>query len=412
MRRLLLCMLFVVACFVLLIPSTLSFAAASEVVFTARYRQDTLVTLDLASPSEILSLDPAIASDGVSITALENLFLGLTDLDPITNQIRPEMATHWDISEDGTIWTFHLRDDVMWMRYDPATNSATAIRPVVAEDFVYGIKRSCDPRYDGYYGTVIANVIAGCDVINMIWPEEVTDDMVFGDTTQVRAIDEQTLEITLSKPAGYFLSMTSMWPLFAVPREAIEEYGEDWTVPGNVITNGPYFVHENWRGVGRVFVRNDALPTDLYDGGNIERVANTLIEDSATIFALYHHNRLDVTSVPAAELEQVLTSNSPELLQIYDLAVFYIGFAHNLPPFDNVHVRRAFSAIIDREAFVQQIRQRRGVPMIHFTPPGMLHAPPVDGVGVVYVPDYAREQMVLAGYPGCEGLPPNHHRTL
>lgn len=391
-----------------LVPVNFALAGDAEVTITAQYRQDVPVTRDGFSTSEISTLDPALASDSVSITPVENLFLGLTDYDPITGAVVPEVATEWSVDESQTIWTFTLRDDVMWMRYDPASGEAEEIRPVVASDFVYGIKRACDPRLGAYYGSIAANVIAGCDVVNNTPPEEVTDELVFGDTTLVTAPDDTTLQVELQFPAGYFFSMTPMWMLRAVPQEVIEEFGDDWTQPGNIVTNGPYFVEENVRGVRRVFVRNEALAPELFSGdGNIERLVFTLIEDVGTAFSLYQDNQLDSAAVPVAELQSVLENEeyADELIQIFDLAVFYFGYGHDKPPFDNVHARRAFSAVIDRQAFVEQIRQGRGVPMIHFTPPGMAHAPPINEVGVGYDPDYARTQMEEAGYPNCEGFP-------
>lgn len=391
-----------------LVPANFAFAGDAEYTFTAQYRQDTPVTLDGSNSSEISTLDPAVASDTVSITPIENLFLGLTNYDPITSAVVPELATSWEVSEDGLVWTFTVRDDVNWMRYDPASGTAETVRPVVAGDIAYGIKRGCDPRLGGYYGTISAKVVAGCDVVNQTPSEEVTDDLVFGDTIQVTAPDDTTVVVTLQFAAGFFFSMTPMWMLRAVPRETIEEFGDDWTAPGNIVTNGPFFVEENVRGVRRVFVRNEAIAADLFSGdGNIERIVTTIIEDGGTAFALYQDNQLDSSGVPAAELQAVLENPdyADELIQIFDLAVFYFGFAHDKPPFDNVNARRAFSAIIDREAFVQQINQGRGVPMIHFTPPGMAHAPPINEVGVGYNPEYAAEQLELAGYPGCEGFP-------
>jgi oligopeptide transport system substrate-binding protein len=400
-------LLVLVALVVSLVPAGFAFADDATLTVTAQYRQDTPVTLDISSGSEISSLDPAILSDAVSIVPVENLFLGLTDYDPITSAVVPELASSWDISEDGTVWTFTLRDDINWMQYDPASGEAAVIRPVVGADFVFGIKRACDPRLGGYYGTVAANVIAGCDVVNLTPDEEVTDDLVFGDTTKVSAPDDTTVVIELQFPAGYFFSMTPMWMIRPLAQEALEEYGDEWTAPGNIITNGPYFLVENVRGVRRSFTRNDALPADFGYGGNIDDITYTVIEDGGTAFALYQDNQLDASGVPAAELQRVLEDPeyADQLVQIFDLAVFYFGFTHDKAPFDNVNARRAFSAIIDRQAFVEQIQQGRGVPMIHFTPPGMAHAPPINEVGVGFNPEYANEQMAEAGYPNCEGFP-------
>jgi ABC-type transport system substrate-binding protein len=133
----------------------------------------------------------------------------------------------------------------------------------------------------------------------------------------------------------------------------------------------------------------------------------TIVEDIGTQFALYQDNEIDTSNVPSAELQAVLADPAYEgqLFQTSDLAVFFFAFAYDKEPTDNVHVRRALSASVDRNAFVQEIRQGRGVPMIHLTPPGMFGAPPINEVGVGYNPEYAREQLAEAGYANCEGLP-------
>jgi ABC-type oligopeptide transport system substrate-binding subunit len=365
---------------------------------------------------------------------------------------------------------------------------------------VYGIKRVCDPRLDGYVGYMPASIIAGCDTVYDTSPDTATDSLVYGDTTQVSAPDDYTLTITTQQPAGYFPAMLATHAFYAVPREAVEgSLGEgevtgagaqctittdrnvnmrsgpgtgydvagtlnaggsadvdgqatgtddyiwwhllddawvredvvnwpeacsnvpfldtttsagtyvdiDWTQPGDIVTNGPYFIEENVRGVRRVFVRNHDLPVDLSGEGNIERVVQTYVEDSGTAFALYQDDQLDTSGIPEGELQGILDDPdySDELTQIFDLSVFYFGFAQDKEPFDNTHARRAFSAIIDRQAFVEQVRQGQGVPMIHFTPPGAANAPPINEVGVGFDPEFANSQLELAGYPNCEGFP-------
>lgn len=389
-------------------PMGVSRAEDTAVTIVALYQADTPVTLDSAVSSEISTLDPALASDTVSLTPIENLFLGLTDVDPFTNEVVPELAKSWEVNDDGTVWTFQLRSDVNWMRYDPASETAGVVRPVVADDFVYGIKRTCDPRLGGYYGTVAAKVISGCDIINQTPANGLTDDLVYGDTIQVQALDEQTLQITLQFPAAFFFAMTPMWMLRPVPAEVIQDYGDEWTAPGNIVTNGPFFIHELTRGLQRVFVRNDALPNDLFGyRSNLERVVQLVIEDQGTSFALYIDNKIDAAGIPPAELQNVLASPDfeGEVRQVFDLSVFYFGFIQDKPPFDNVQVRRAFSAIIDRQAFINQVRGGRGIPMIHFTPTGIAYAPPINEIGVGFDPEFAKDQLARGGYGNCEGLP-------
>lgn len=353
----------------LTLPSRWVGAQDTTVTFLALYRQDGTVIYDSSTGDEP-TLDPQLASDTLSIGTIAELYEGLTDFDPYTNQIVPRMAVAWETSGNGLTWIFNLRNDVMWYQYNPQTDTAQAMRPVVAGDFQYAIQRLCDPRLESYYGTIFATVLAGCEIVNRTPMDEVTDDLVFGETLQVFAPDDQTLVIQLQYAASYFLSMSAMWSLFPVYREAIEQYGDDWIAPGNVVSNGPFFLKESVRGVHKVYMHNENYPADLRYGGNIDMVILTMIEDGGTAFALYLDKQLDSTGIPEAEYEQVL--QNPEFQdQIHLLLttdVFYYGFSY-IVPFDNVHVRRAFSAVIDCEAFVKQNRSGRDLPMIHFPHP-------------------------------------------
>ena len=132
------------------------------------------ITLYQGDTTDIPELDPQIAEDAVGITYIENLWVALTNYDLETTEIVPEAATSWEISEDGLTYTFAVRTDIPWVKYNPATGETTQEvdeegnpRFVTANDFVYGIKRACDPNTGGYYSSVVAPIILGCaDVLN------------------------------------------------------------------------------------------------------------------------------------------------------------------------------------------------------------------------------------------------------
>lgn len=380
-------------------------------------QDDALVTHYTAEQgsAQITSLDPQTAYDSVSIDYLENLFLGLTDINPFTTEIEPEMATSWAWNPDTFTWTFTLRDDVPWVRYDPTSKEFEELRMVTAQDFVTGIHRACDPNNPSLYAEVIGANITGCAEVYAMSPGKVAlEDF---DLIGVNAPDDTTLEITLVGPVGYFFSMTPMWTLRAVPGEIIESFGEPvggqtWTQPGNIVTNGPFVIDEWERGVRRVLIANPLLPADLRGPGNVDRVVDTVVTAGGTTYALYQDDKLDWAGVPSAELQNVLADPelSQEVTQTINLSVSYFNFAHDKAPFDNVHARRAFSAAVNRDLFVSEILQQRGVPMMHFVPPGMFGSVPVnevgiDGEGTGFDPEYARQQMAEAGYPDCEGFP-------
>lgn len=378
---------------------------------TEEVAADDTVTLDLWLDTDIPTLDPQLGEDSVSIDHIENLFVQLTNYDLETAEIIPEAATSWEISEDGLTYTFALRSDIPWVKHNPVTGETIQEvdadgnpRFVTAEDFVYGIRRACDPNIGSYYSTVVGPLIAGCnDVLNAEDPGNIDPALV--EAIGVSAPDSQTLVINLAFPAAYFISMTPMWTLSAAPQWAVEEYGEEWIEAGNLVTSGRFVMAEWVHGVRWTMVRNPLTPEDMLGSGNVERVVVNVVPDEVTGYALWLNNEVDRSAIPDAELQTHLENFADETSQQSDLGVSYIGFRMTKPPFDDVRVRRAFAAAFDRETYVQEVLQGQGQPMIHFAPPGIFGAPPIDEVGVGFDPEYAQAQLAEAGFPNCEGFP-------
>jgi len=368
------------------------------------------VTLYGYSTTELPNIDPALGEDVVSINNIENVFVQLVNVDLETTEIVPEAATSWDISDDGLTYTFHLRNDIPWVHYDGAgtvnqeADENGEARYVTAYDFEYGIKRACDPNLGSYYSGVIAPQIVGCsEVFNAEDPENIPQEMF--DAIGVTAVDAETLEINLAFPASFFMSMAPMWTLSATPQWAVEANGDDWDEAANIVTSGRYVLASWEHGVSRELLRNPLMPADMAGTGNVDRLTTNVVPDTNTGYALWLNNEVETAGIPDEELEAHLADFPDETVQIADLAVFYISFRETKPPFDDVHVRRAFSAAFDRETFIQEVRQGQGLVMTHFAPPGIFGAPPIDQIGIGYDPDFARAEMEAAGYPNCEGFP-------
>lgn len=370
-------------------------------------RQDEPVTLYLSGPVNFnINLDPQTAVDTSSGGYLTNLFLGLIAVDFDTNTIHPELATSWTVSDDGLVWTFTLRDDVPWVRWNAAAGEAEVLHMVTAHDAVYGIQRACDPRVAGGLQHIMTGIVAGCEQLAQRSVETVTDADY--DLVQVRALDDVTLEITLTRPIGHFLSMAQMLLFFPVPREVVEEVGDTWADPDYVVTNGAFMLTEFVPDVRAIAWRNPHLPDDLQGSGNVERVILTPVDDLDQAFALYQAHQLDRAAIPPLEIGNVTSdpAYADQVRERYFPTVWYLGLSHDKPPLDNVHVRRAFAAMLDLHYFWEEVVPHIGIPIHHITPPGVFGAPPLDEVGVGFDPDYAREQLALAGYPNCDGLPP------
>ncbi|MCG2790134.1 MAG: ABC transporter substrate-binding protein, partial [Actinomycetia bacterium] len=182
------------------------------------------ITVNLNLGTEPPTIDPALATDPVSVNVIEQLFLGLTDYDDKTMAIIPELATSWKCSKDGLVWTFHMRNDVKW----------TDGKPVTAHDIEYAVKRTLDPATASDYAYVLY-IIKGAKEVNN---GEIKDLNYIG----VKAIDDYTIQFALNHPAGYFPCIAGMWVARPVPRWAIEKHGEKWTEPENIVTNGPYLL--------------------------------------------------------------------------------------------------------------------------------------------------------------------------
>jgi oligopeptide transport system substrate-binding protein len=368
------------------------------------------VTYDGYDTTDIPTLDPQLGEDTVSIGYIENLFVQLTNVDLETTEIVPEAATSWEISDDGLTYTFHVRNDIPWVKYDGAGNVVQEAdadglaRYVTAYDFEYGIKRACDPNLGAYYSGVIAPQIVGCsEVLGYEDVANIPQEMI--DAIGVKAEDAETLVINLAYPASFFMNMTPMWTLTATPSWAIEEHGAQWFEAGNIVTSGRYVLASWEHGVSTEVLRNPLMPADMQGSGNVDRRVINVVPDTNTGYALWLNNEVERSGIPSEELEAHLAEFANETVQEPDLAVFYIAFRLTKAPFDNVHVRRAFSAAFDRATYINEVRQGQGLPMTHFAPPGIFGAPPIDEIGIGYDPDFARAEMEAAGYPNCEGFP-------
>ena len=174
------------------------------------------VTLNRNLGTEPPTADPSLATDTTSVEIIEHMFLGLTDLSEEEAAPIPELATKWDVSEDGLEWTFYMRDDVPWVRYNASTGEVEQVldedgnpRMVNAHDVVYGVKRTCDPNTGSDYAYVLY-IIDGCEELNTADPEAENFQELY-DAVGVEAVDDFTVKFTLRNPAGFFPQIASMW---------------------------------------------------------------------------------------------------------------------------------------------------------------------------------------------------------
>ncbi|GAB4424086.1 MAG: oligopeptide ABC transporter substrate-binding protein OppA [Anaerolineae bacterium] len=372
------------------------------------------VTLDTVVGTEPPSLDPALATDTTSIFFVRQMFMGLTGFDEDANVV-PELATEWEVSDDGLVYTFKMRDDVQWVNRDPNTGEFTAIRPVTAQDVEYGVKRTLNPNTASDYAYVLY-VIDGAEAYNTADPNA-EDFAEIEEAVGVKALDDTTVEFTLGVPAAYFPSIAAMWVTYPQPAEAIDQWGDNWTEAGLIVTNGPYTLRE-WSHGAEIFIEKNPLWVNA-DDVQIEVFGGPIIQEASTAMALYENNEIDMMSDPGwgpplPDMDRIKADPalSEELFIAPRTCTYYYGFVNTKPPFDDPMVRKAFSMAMDRQSLIDNVTKGDQIPAHSFAPPqifgNVADDMEVGGflVQASYADQLAEAQQILAdaGYPEGEGL--------
>ncbi len=364
------------------------------------------VTLDLGYVGSFPNVDPQKVTTDLGGDLLDNLFVGLTRLNYETNQVEPELAQSWAVN--GRVWTFTLRDDIFWVR--PVSRTPTSwqvepVRPVTAADAVAAIRRICQ-RSSETPDAFIFFIIEGCEAVyrqNAPEPAEL-------EQIAARALDETTLEITLTKPASYFLTMTTMWALTPIPGAEIaawsaERPAKNWLDIEQLMLSGPFVpVPATW-GSSRVTLQRNPYWT-LPRRGNVEVVNINYLDSPENAFKLWEARSLDVSPLPAARRDAFLSQSPTKARLVTEQTVFYLGLNFNSAVFREPALRRAFSAALNREELARGVYGARALPMRHLSPPGVLGAPPLEETGIGYSPDFALMQLAQSGFRSCRLLPP------
>jgi oligopeptide transport system substrate-binding protein len=354
---------------------------------------------------EPATLDPALATDPGSQQIARLIFPGLVDTDPVTGAPRHALASAWAVSSDGLVWEFKLREDAVWVRYNPVTDKIDPRRPVTAEDVIYSVRRIFDPRVGSGFAPLFAPLIRGARELLRADPDpEKTSDEEFARLFSglgVQQMDEMTVRFTLTSPVSFFPSIVSLWLGRLEARESVEAGGPVWTEPGSLWTSGPY-VLERWSHGRSISLQKNPY---WYDASTvrIQRVRFTMIGDPATALEEYRAGNLDSLDpyggLTADDVESMKEDPilSTQLHILPTLCTHYYGFDTSKPPFDNLHLRKAFAAAIDRETLVTSV-VRMGEPARWFTRPGVYASIDIsDTIGIPFDANLARDELRQAG---------------
>jgi oligopeptide transport system substrate-binding protein len=356
---------------------------------------------------DIPSIDPSHAVSVDEIQVIESTSLGLVRQNETTAEIELAMAASYDISADGTVYTFKLRPNVPWVKWDANQGQVVTVkdcegndRMVTADDFAYGILRTLDPATASEYAYVLTPYLVGANDYNSASLDDPDTLAELRSAVGVKVIDPQTIEYTFVAPAIYNLNLLGLWVAHAQPQWLIEgddctdARGERWTEAGLFEGYGPFTLKEWFHDYYMTLVKNPFWPgTDEVPVAKIDEIRLTFMEVS-TAFAEFEAGNLDISGIPTGDMDRV--TNDPVykdmIEQVYTLGTEFYSFQTKLPPTDDVRVRKALSLAIDRQALVENV-VKTGIPAPFFTNPGVAGGPKPEkypDLGVKYDPEQAK----------------------
>ncbi len=336
-------------------------------------RDQTLVQLGGESTNP-RDYDPAQGS-GDSL-----VFSGLVTFNPQLDLV-PDLAAGWDISEDGTVYTFYLRPNA---RFHDG-------RPVTAADVIYSWERAADPATDSNTVLTYLGDIVGVKARHA------------GEATRIsglQALDDHTLQVTLEAPVPYFLGKLTYTTAAVVDRANVESGPEWYRTPNGT---GPYRLIRWERFQLQLYERND----DFYlEPPPIRYIAVRLY--AGVGIRMYELGDIDLTGVSLFNVERVRDPRDPlhaDLREGVNMCTSQVRFDVSQAPFDDPAVRRAFALAVDRQTYLEVVLRGVGVTARGLYPPALPGFNP-NLAGLEFDPEGARQSLAASTYGSADRLPP------
>jgi len=341
------------------------------------------------------TLDPALNSAVDGGNMILHTFECLLTVDQ-EGKLAPGQAESWEVSDDGLVWTFHLRDGLKWSDGTDLT----------ANDFVYSWQRVCDPNVAAPYAETVLGMVEGYE------------DAIAGDITKLNvvAVDDSTLEVHLNSPCSYFGSLAAFATLSPVQQATIEANGDAWAVDASTyISNGSFYISE-WVPGSYIMCTKNPYYWNA-DAIKLDAIKFNLIEDANASYSAYQTGEvLFIKNVPTEEIPSL--EGSSEFYVDPIIGTYYLSLNTQKAPFDDVNVRKALSLAIDREYVAGTLMQGTYTAAGNFMGPGWIDTdgsqfmdnanggqPYIDVTNYEANLEEAKKLLAEAGYPDGEGFP-------
>jgi oligopeptide transport system substrate-binding protein len=296
------------------------------------------------------SVDPHRARSTESMQVLRDLFEGLTRLDHAAAPI-PGAAESWTMSDDGRVYTFKLRPNLRWSNGDP----------LVAEDYVAGLRRLVDPATASQYAQVIDVVANANDIVAGNKPV---------DSLGVAAPDPRTVIVSLASFAPYLPGLLAHPACSPLHRPSFQALGERFARAGEQVSNGAFVLKEWLQGSFMRAERNRNYWNDA--ATRLDGVKYLQIPDESAELRAYRAGEMHITAVvPRGQFDWIRANLAAELHVAPQMSTYYYGFNLDRPKFQDERVRRALSMVIDRERLANSVLRVGELPAYGWVPPGV-----------------------------------------
>lgn len=304
--------------------------------------------LKINTKTEPQSLNPALIDNQSAGDMANQLFEGLVRVDK-NGEVIPGVAEKWGISADNTLYTFYIRKDAKWSNGEPVT----------AEDFVYSWEKALRPDT----GAPLADNLSFIKNGSKYLAGELKDPKELG----VKALDTNTLQVTLERPTPFFLRLTSFFSVLPVSKK-VDESKPNWAGEADsFVSNGPFMMKE-WKHDQEIVM----VPNPHYWAKNVvklERIEWKMVNDQNTEYQMYQTGELDVAFPPTSVTGKLLTEGKAKLAPM--ASTVYVRYNHKAEPFTNQKIRKAFAYAIDRKTLVDKVVQGGQSPATGLIPEGL-----------------------------------------
>ena len=322
------------------------------------------------------TLDPHITTDYLAAAIVNEVFGGLVTIDP-SIEIVPDLAKQWDISPDGRVFTFRLREDAKF--HDGS--------PVTAEDFRWSLERAADPLTE----SPVTDLYLG-DVVGV-------SDKLNGESESImglRVIDDYTVELTIDAPKSYFIAKLTYPTGFVLDRQNVEGEDDNWIFQPN--GTGPFRLERYDVGEVIVLARNEH-----YHLGSPFLDEVELILSGGDAMLMYENDEIHITGLGLTDLERVQDPANPLSAELATappgFSVSFIAMNLDQEPFDDVKVRQALNYAINKQEIATEVLEDLRVPAKGIIPPGFPSYNP-DIRGYEFNPDKAKQLLAESKYGG------------